>query len=647
IGRTRCPDCGLLVERGGVADVALRIAERFRGRRILLGVRLADIAGEEPAELRDRCCAEGFTRVIDGGGSVVDWAESPASELAGWVREGLLLIDRLSLEADEAAGDADSQRVRLAEAVAAGFSRGGGELFVRVHGVSDAAPTRFRRGFACEQCGRRFPAPEPSRLSFNSPLGTCSACQGFGRQAVVDWGRVVPDPSVSLGGRAIAPFATPMGRSMQSDLLAACRARGVPTDRPWSSLEEPDRAWVLEGDEDEWYGVQGFFDWLEGRRYKVQSRVLIARYRRFVLCDECGGTRLCRDARSVEVAGRDLGELSAFDVSSLADWLQGLELTAQEVEVAGRLIEMLSTRIATLDAVGLGYIVLDRPMRTLSGGEAQRIQLATALGGGLTASLYVLDEPSIGLHARDMQRLIEVLFAIRDQGNTVVVVEHAAEILAAADHVIDLGPGAGRLGGRLQVEGDLEAVRAHASSQTARLLRGEFDTKLAPGRVEGSEARGSLRIVGASEHNLQNLTVEIPLACLVAVTGVSGAGKSSLIQSVLVGNLAPAGSRREDPGRCERIEGADRISGVVVVDQTPAVRSSRSNPATVNKAFDGIRQRFAATREARALGVGPGWFSFNVEGGRCDGCEVAGEVVIDMQFLDDVHVPCDECGGRR
>ncbi|MAI77923.1 MAG: excinuclease ABC subunit A [Deltaproteobacteria bacterium] len=649
LGRTRCPDCDLLVERGTVPDIAQRILERFKGQRILIGVRLPEATGENLQDLRDRYCSEGFTRMVDASGAVVDWMESPIVVLESLVSKGFLLIDRLAIRATH--GDSeesrDSELTRLSEAIAAAFMRGEGELIVALHGEGENDLAFFRQGFACQGCGRRFPNPEPARLSFNSPLGACEACQGFGRQATIDWGRVVPDQDVSLKDHAIAPFATPMGRSLERDLLSACEIRGVPVELPWSELEEADRAWVLEGDEEGWYGVQGFFDWLEGRRYKVQSRVLIARYRTYILCDECEGSRLCPEARSIEVAGVHVGELSTFDVASLAAWIDALELTEKEQEIAGRLPEMLQTRVATLDAVGLGYISLDRPMRTLSGGEAQRIQLATALGGGLTASLYVLDEPSVGLHSRDMRRLIDVLMAIRDQGNTVVVVEHAVEILAAADHVIDLGPGAGRLGGQLLVEGSLDAVRGHPSSETGKLLRGEFESSGKPRSAGVLEKMDSLRIVGARANNLKSVTVNIPLHCMVAVTGVSGAGKSTLIQSVLVGNLADQNGRRDPPGECDRIEGAEKVSGVVVVDQTPAVRSARSNPATVCKAFDGIRQRFAATRQARALGVGPGWFSFNVPGGRCDSCEGSGEVVVDMQFLDNVHMPCDACGGRR
>ena len=649
IGRTRCGDCDRLAERGDVAGVARRIAERYRGQPIQLAVGLGMGAGEEAAELRDRLAGEGFTRIIDADGALVDWVESDASALADLVAEGLLLLDRL-VPAETGPDDPEAaagQAVRISEAVASAFARSGGEVCVLPRGAEPAQATRYRQGFTCEGCGRRFPETDPARLSFNSPLGACATCQGFGRRAEIDWDRVIPDPLRTLEDEAIAPFTTRMGQSMQRDLMEACEESGVPTDIAFHSLSADHQQWVLEGDEDNWYGVQGFFDWLEGRRYKVQARVLIARYRRYVLCEECDGTRLCADARSVEIDGIHLGQVAAFDVEALRSWLGALPLDPSEAERAKRLLELLHTRVATVEAVGLGYMGIDRLMRTLSGGEAQRIQLATALGGGLTASLYVLDEPSIGLHAEDMERLLGVLRAIRDQGNTVVVVEHAPSILAAADHVIDLGPGAGSRGGELIAEGPLDVIRERADSPTGRLLRGELDLEERPPKRPDPAEAGRLRIVGARERNLQDLTVEIPLGCLVAVTGVSGAGKSSLVDSVLVGNLLPRGRGREAPGECDRIEGREDLSAVVVVDQTPAVRSPRSNPATVSKAFDGIRKCFAATREAKALGVGPGWFSFNVAGGRCDVCEGSGEVVIDMQFLDDVHAPCDACGGLR
>jgi excinuclease ABC subunit A len=413
----------------------------------------------------------------------------------------------------------------------------------------------------------------------------------------------------------------------------------VPVDVPWSHLDAAQRRFVVEGDGGKWYGVRGYFEWLEGRRYKVQARITIARYRRFDPCPDCGGTRLRREALAVRVAGRHIGEVSRSTLEELERWLDGLELDPGQAARGERIRRALLERTRTALRVGLGYLGLDRQVRTLSGGEAQRIQLATALGGALTASLYVLDEPSIGLHARDVARLLGVLRGIRERGNTVVVVEHAPEIVSAADHLIDLGPGSGRHGGRVVAEGSVGEVRAHPESITGRALRGELGFE----RRKRRRRRGALRVVGARERNLRGIEVELPLGQLVVVTGVSGAGKSTLVRSVLVGGLRGEPER----GACERIEGREAVGEVVLVEPVPPGRSLRSNPATVSKAFEGIRRRFAATREARALGVSAGWFSFNVPGGRCESCEGSGETVIDMQFLEDVRVPCESCGGTR
>jgi excinuclease ABC subunit A len=638
VGETRCPDCELPVEPGTVEAISERIIRRWEGERLSLAapvlVRLGDKGRRETVgQLRDRLVREGFTRLLDASGAVVDLSETPLSRISSLRREASLLIDRLVPRAGEG-------RARLTEAVASAFARGDGVLLVLDQSGQRAL---FREGFACDGCQRQFPSPEPALFSFNTPLGACQTCQGFGRVAGLDWERVVPDPEASLEEGAIAPFTTPMGRALQLDLMRACRRLKIPTDRPFESLPDQQRQLVLEGDDGDWYGVRGFFEWLEGRRYKVQARVLIARYRRFDPCPDCQGARLRPEALCVRVAGRQLGEISRWTISKLCRWLEELELSREQRERSRRLLPALCSRVATVERVGLGYLSLDRQVRTLSGGEAQRIQLGTALGGALTAALYVLDEPSVGLHPRDVERLLAVLRGIRDRGNTVVVVEHAPEIIAAADHVVDLGPGAGWGGGHLVVEGSVEQVRAHRESRTGAALRGEIEAATAAARSRPRARSGLLKVVGARENNLRDLEVEIPLGQLVVITGVSGAGKSTLVSSVLVGNL------RRDPerGACDRIEGAERVREVVVVDQSPATRSPRSNPATICKAFDGIRRLFASTREARTLGVGPGWFSFNVAGGRCETCDGVGEVVIDMQFLDDVRVPCDACAGRR
>ena len=630
VGETGCPDCKRPVEAGTPEAVAARLLAEASGERCTVGAPLPGRRRESAANLRERLLREGYRRLLDEDGNVLDLDELSARQLSACRDAALLVIDRIVLRA----GDS---RARLVEAIATGFRRGAGELYAV---FADRPRARFHEGFRCDGCGRAFPAPEPALFSFNSPLGACEQCQGFGRVPALDWERLVPDPDTSIADGAIAPFQTRMGRAMQEDLLEACAEHRVPIDRPWRALRAAQREWVIEGDDGDWYGVRGFFDWLEKRRYKVQARVLIARYRRFDPCPECDGTRLRPEARWVSVAGTDVGGLSRGTIGELAGWLGALELSGERAERAERILGALRARCATALHVGLDYLALDRQVRTLSGGEAQRIQLARALGGTLTATLYVLDEPSVGLHARDVARLLEVLRAIRDHGNTVVLVEHAPEMIAAADHVIDLGPGPGRDGGAIVAEGDVASVRAEPRSLTGRVLSGAFRQRPRKGR---RSAGGVLRVVGAKAHNLKDLTIEVPLQRLVCVTGVSGAGKSSLVRSVITGHLTGDPER----GPCDRIEGAELLEGVVVVDSTPPVRSPRSNPATLSKAFDAIRKQFAATREARAAGWSPGFFSFNVPGGRCETCEGAGEIVVDMQFLDDVRVPCEACEGTR
>jgi excinuclease ABC subunit A len=628
-GETWCDACERRAQPGHVEAVARRISARFSGGRISLGAPLPEVPAAEARALREHLVREGYTRLLDATGAVRDVGELGAREFERLRGEGWLLVDRL------AAGDDAASRTRIAEAVATAFERGGGRLAVV---TPEGVVSEYLTGLACDGCGRRFPEPTAALFSWSSPLGACPTCQGFGRVAALDRERVVPDPRKTLAGGAISPFSTPSGRRAQAKLMAFCARAGVPVDVPVERLAPRDVERVFRGDGARWKGVEGFFARLERKRYKVQNRVQIARYRRFDPCPDCAGARLRPEALAVRVGGRDLAALCRLPLGELAVWLEKLDLSGAESARVSRLLADVRARVATAVAVGLDYVTLDRATRTLSGGEAQRIQLASALGGTLCASLYVLDEPSASLHARDLARLVAILQRIRDQGNTVVVVEHALALIGEADHVIELGPGAGRHGGRVVAEGDVASLRGQASP-TGLALAGALDA--APRKRRA--ARGKLRIVGASAHNLHDVTVDVPLGQLVVVSGVSGAGKSTLVRSVLVGQL------RRDPerGACTRVEGADALDEVVLVEAAPPARSPRSNPATVSKAFEPIRQRFAETREARARGATPGWFSFNVPGGRCEVCEGAGEIVVDMHFLDDLRMPCEACDGRR
>jgi excinuclease ABC subunit A len=639
IGETICPDCKRSVDAGGVAATADRIASDHAGKRIHLVTPIRTGQGRA-AEVRDELVRDGHARLLGEDGKVIDLLETtpkrkPSKQSPWW-----LLIDRLALRGEE------GERTRLVEAVSEAFARGAGEVIARrADADGDEPDFVYREGRACDGCGRRFLEPSPGLFSFNNPIGACAACEGFGRIAEIDWDRVVPDPSKSLAEDAVAPFATKTSRRLRHDLLQACQEVSINIDRPFAELTADERHFVFEGDDAHWGGVRAFFDWLQGRRYKVQARVLIARHRRFDPCPECDETRLSEDARAVWIEGNTIADLGRSTLADSLAWAEDLTARGVGGAAATRLLDLICTRLKTIHAVGLGYLALDRTVRTLSGGEAQRIQLATALGGSLTASLYVLDEPSIGLHAADLERLLRVLEAIRDQGNTVVVVEHALPLIEAADYLIDMGPGAGRRGGEIIAAGSVEVVRSHPSSKTGAALRGELSYA---GRTPRDlSKRPRIRIRGARVNNLCGLDVDIPLRGLVAITGVSGAGKSTLLRDVLVPGLDPKTSLDASRGVPAKIEGAEHIDQVIVVGQSPSTRSGRSNPATVTKAFDLIRRRFAGTREAKARGWTPGTFSFNVAGGRCDECEGAGQVVIDMQFLDDLRVPCDACGGKR
>ncbi len=638
LGTTICPDCDERVDAGGIVATADRIAAEWLGERIQLVAPLRSGQGRA-GEVRDGLVKEGFARLLSDDGQVLDLLETAPRHKPSRERPWWLLIDRLDLRAGE------HVHLRLVEAVSQAFARGQGEIVARGAAGELAGARSYREGRTCNRCARRFPEPSPGLFSFNNALGACPRCEGFGRIAEVDWERVIPDPNRSLAEDAIALFATRTTRGWKKWLLTACRDAGIDVSKPFHTLADEQKQVVREGDGGRFEGVRAYFDWLEGRRYKVQARVQLARHRKYEPCSDCGGTRLSENARAVKIEGRSLADLGSLTLAELQAWIDELALRVVGGEAGRRLLALITARLRTIHAVGLGYVSLDRTVRTLSGGEAQRIQLATALAGSLTASLYVLDEPSVGLHAADLVRLLRVLEAIRDQGNTVVVVEHALALIEAADHVIDLGPGAGRMGGTIVSAGDVAAIRASTESKTAAALRG-LPAEARRRRRDLSRSP-RLRLTTGRIHNLRDLSVELPLRGLVVLTGVSGAGKSTLVREVLVPGLSRRGGSVDSNRRGARVDGAEHVDAVVLVDQSPGTRSARSNPATVTKAFDGIRQRFAETREARARGYRAGYFSFNVAGGRCEACEGTGEVRIDMQFLDDLCVPCEECSGRR
>jgi excinuclease ABC subunit A len=457
-------------------------------------------------------------------------------------------------------------------------------------------------------------------------------------------GLVVPDPTKSINGGAIEPWTKPHYRTHLADLKRTAKKAGLRLDVPWSDLTDEERNLVVEGDGD-YDGVRGFFRWLERKKYKVHVRVFLSRYRGYQSCPDCGGARLRREARDVKVGGLTIDAVSAQTVRQAQEFFAQLQLTDKEAAVADKVLREVRRRLAFLSDVGLDYLTLDRLSSTLSGGESQRINLATSLGSALVGTLYVLDEPSIGLHARDNQRLIDILRQLRDQGNTVLVVEHDEDMIRVADHIVDIGLGAGEQGGRVVYSGSLEGLMLEPRSLTAKYLRHELSIPV-PARRPGLVQRIKLR--GAAEHNLKDVDIEIPLNTLTCVTGVSGSGKSTLVHDVLYAAIKrQKGDWDRRVGRYGSLEGLEYISDVVLVDQAPIGRTPRSNPVTYLKAFDPIRELFSLTKDARARGLTASHFSFNVPGGRCEACQGEGEVRVEMQFLADVFVPCDQCDGMR
>jgi excinuclease ABC subunit A len=643
-GETICPEDGSMARRGGIDFALSAILALEPGTRVTLvaPVRIGETE-EDAALVRTELQRAGFFRAIDAEGDLIEIATDPA--LAARAREagGMLsvVVGRFAVSPQNAP--------EIETAVAAAF-RMAGVLVARIHGGAGIETRTFRRGLFCPRCGKEFRDPTPALFAFNSPLGACSTCQGFGRVIGIDWDKVIPNRDLTLDERPIAPWNTPAYESAYDELFRAGRKIGLRRHVPLSSLTERERALVERGN-DKFYGISGFFEWLETKRYKVHVRVLLSRYRAYTRCGACGGSRLVPEAGWVRFRGRTIGDLNEMPVGELAAWFDRVELDLREREALGSVFSEIRSRLRYLNEVGLDYLTLSRAARTLSGGEAQRIGLACALGGALTSTLYVLDEPTIGLHARDTGLLLSILRKLADRGNTVVVVEHDPDVIAAADRVIDLGPEAGSRGGELLFSGTPTALRRLTRNATAGALRRRERTRSGVGNVVAFR-RGqdrAITIAGAREHNLKNVTVRLPLGKLVSVTGVSGSGKSTLLRDCFfhVYQRRVKGVAAVEIGAVDEIRGLDHVSDVMFVDQSPLGRSARSNPVTYTKAYDEIRRALAATGRARAMRVTARDFSFNTSGGRCETCLGTGVITIDMQFLADVVVTCDRCDGRR
>jgi excinuclease ABC subunit A len=576
---------------------------------------------------------KGFGRLlVDGRATAFDDVEAAA--LAG--RPELhVIVDRLVVE--------PGIESRLTDSIETAYTEGGGAAFaVELPDTIHA----FSERFECRPCGITYEDPQPRLFSFNNPYGACATCHGFGNIIEIDMDLVVPDPAKSINQHAIEPWSKPHYRTYLAELKRAAKPAGVRLDVPWRDLTPDEKRFVLDGDGEEYEGIRGFFRWLERKKYKVHVRVFLSRYRGYLTCPECDGTRLRREARDVRVGGRTIDRVCRLTVKEAQRFFADLALGEKDAAVADKLLAEIRRRLAFLSDVGLDYLTLDRLSSTLSGGESQRINLASALGSALVGTLYVLDEPSIGLHPRDNRRLIEILRQLRDQGNTVLVVEHDADMIRVADHIVDLGLGAGEQGGRVIYSGGLDGLMREPRSLTAKYLRGELSIAVPSVRFRGAGQR--IRVHGAAEHNLRDIDVEIPLNTLTVITGVSGSGKSTLVHDIIYPAIKRLkGSAERRVGAHRKLEGAEYVSDAVLVDQTPIGRSPRSNPVTYLKAFDPVRELFAATKDARAAGLTASHFSFNVPGGRCEACEGEGQVRVEMQFLADVFVPCDVCEGRR
>ncbi len=673
IGHVFCHECGHEVRCDSPQSAAEVLADLPQGTRYMVAFRL-DLPEENNLDQSAAALKEeGFIRVIAGGRLVnLDAEPLPAGANDMAANGGLyVVVDRL------AAGGTAEHRVR--DSLETAFTKGRG----RCHAfVADAdadspdadspdadspsgQPAPKRRGscceidgrpwrrigfstqLACEDCDREYPVPEPRLYSFNSPLGACPECEGFGNVIGIDMELVVPDPGKSLRDGAIAPFNSPAYAHELEELLALAGDYDLPVDVPFSELNQRQLDLITHGvPERKFGGLDGFFAWLKRRKYKMHIRVFLSRWRSYRPCPACGGTRLRPEALAARIGGLNIAEISALKIRDAARFFADLELTDWERQVGRMMLEQVQARQGYLEAVGLGYLTLDRTLRTLSGGESRRVALTSALGSSLVNMLYVLDEPSIGLHPRDINRLIEAIGSLRDRDNTVVVVEHEESIIRAADQVIEIGPGAGERGGRIVFQGTPDEMQ-----QSTESLTGDY---LARRRGIGSNGRrrppdhGWIRLAGARGNNLQNVTLEFPLGMLCLVTGVSGSGKSTLVQDTLY----PALCRRlrkdaPKPYDHDDVYGDGQIDEVIMIDQSPIGRSPRSNPVTYLKAFDEIRAVFAGTVEARTRNYAAGHFSFNVDGGRCTACHGDGYIQIDMQFLADVYMRCSQCGGTR
>ncbi|MEM8965404.1 MAG: excinuclease ABC subunit UvrA [Bacteroidota bacterium] len=639
VGKTYSPVSGELVSRDTVTSVVDFIFSQEEGTRLLVLCPLITHQERSLAEELNVLLQKGFTRikVNDDVLFIEETLEGKLDESA----EYRILIDRAAVQPDD-----EDLQFRLADSVQTAFFEGEGVCEVEIVRPEDNELYHFSDKF--ERDGIVFEEPSVNLFSFNNPYGACRTCEGFGKVLGIDEDLVVPDKSISVYEGAIAPWRSHSMKKWVEPLLKNGIRFDFPIHRPYVDLTEEEKQLIWTGNQ-YFKGLDAFFKHIESKTHKIQYRVMLSRYRGRTICPECKGTRLRKDASYVKVNNTSINELVLMPIKRLITFFEEVSLAAHEQKVADRITKEIRSRLDYLNKVGLGYLTLNRLTSTLSGGEYQRIKLATSLGSALVGSMYILDEPSIGLHPRDTSRLIEVLKTLRNLGNTVIVVEHEEEVMRAADQIIDIGPDAGRHGGKLVFQGslaELQKMNGSANTHTARYLSG---IEAIPMPKKRREFKHKIEIKGARENNLKHIDVDIPLGVLTVVTGVSGSGKSTLVKSILYPALGKIfGTVSESTGKFDRLEGDfKKLTQIEFVDQNPIGKSSRSNPVTYVKAYDQIRQLYADQPLAKQRGYKPAYFSFNVDGGRCENCQGEGEVTVEMQFMADIHLTCEVCKGKR